>query len=85
MPMMSGEPRRAPTIVSGLIRANDREAVSADDFAQRVANGLGQRAAPLFLPRAFFVIIADQMREHFRVGVGFESVAGLEQALLEAS
>src|ERR1017187_999473 len=38
-------------------------------------------SAPGLLP--LFVIIADQMREHFGVGVGFEFVAGLEQFLFE--
>ena len=31
---------------------------------------------------SFFVIIADQMRQHFGVGVGFESVAGGEQVFV---
>ena len=42
MPMMSGEPRRAPTMMSGLVGANHRNAVGADDFAQRITNRLGQ-------------------------------------------
>ena len=82
MPMMSGEPRRAPTMVPGWSRANHGEAVSADDFAQRVANGLGQKIGAVFAT-SFFVKVADQMREDFRVGVGSEFVSGLDQPLFE--
>ena len=44
-------------------------------------SGLRDSRVPIAAP--FLVIIADQMREHFGVGVGFELVAGREQFLLE--
>jgi hypothetical protein len=69
----------------GLVGANHREAVSADDFAQRVADGLGVNSFPIsdfrFPILRFLIIIADQMRQHFGVGVGFKSVPGGEQSL----
>ena len=42
---------------------------------------VSQLSPPLLLP--FFVIIADQMRQHLGVGVGFEFVSGVEQFLFE--
>ena len=41
------------------------------------------RRVTLALPLRFLVIIANQMREHLGVGVGFEFVAGGEQFLFE--
>ena len=51
----------------------------------RVGGGApsGHRGAMTLLAVPFLVIIADQMRQHFGVGAGFEFVAGLEQFLLE--
>ncbi len=63
------------------IRADHGQPVGADDFAERGANGL--RKPVFFFAAPLVVIIANQMREHFRVGVGFESVPGGEQFILQ--
>ena len=63
------------------IRANDGNPIGADDFSERVADGWRERIAILAMP--FFVIISDEMREDFRVRVGFESVSGFQEFLLE--
>ena len=77
----------------GQIGAYNGDAISADDFAQRVANRLGQplraRAGRLGL-----VMFADQMRQNFRVRRGnkhmplggkgaFEAVAVLDDAVMD--
>src|ERR1035437_6399367 len=67
-----------------IVRANHGDPISADDFAERVADGLGERVAVRAIFSApFFVAIADEVREDFGVGVGFEFVSGLEQLLFE--
>ncbi len=66
-----------------LFGADHRDAVRADDFAERVAHGLGERIQLRLLPAAFRVMLPDQVREHFRIGAGMKLVPGLEQALFE--
>ncbi len=84
MPMMSGEPRRALTVVPGNSRCKSRP-VRRVPITSRKASQTDwvKRSAPYFDRSAFGVIFTDQMREHFRVGIGGELVPGLEQPLFK--
>ena len=66
-----------------LFGANDSDAVSADDFAQRIADGLGERVRLSFLFGTLVVMLADKMRQNFRVRAGVKRVTGFDEALLE--
>ena len=77
MPTTSGEPRRAPTSGPGRSGADDGDAVGADDFARGVADGLRQRVRRRpFCAARFVVMIADEVRQHFGVGLRLEMVPG---------
>src|ERR1019366_3359835 len=70
--------------LAGVVAADDGNAVSADDLAQGVANGLGERTGLAVGPGLALVMIADQMGQHLGVGGGMKSVAGFEEPFLEA-
>ena len=64
-----------------IVGADDRNAISANDFAQRVHHRLGERMRLAILSHDFRVVLADQMSQHFGVGGGAEVV--VFQTLLE--
>ena len=63
------------------VRANHRQPVRPDHLPQCVHHRRHQRLFPA--AATFRVVLADQMRQHFRVRRGFEFVSPLRQPLLQ--
>lgn len=77
------ERRTAPRAAEQIrkITANDANAVSADDFAQRVADSANKQMFVAGDVAELLVLLADEVGEHLGVRGEFELVAGGGEAL----
>ena len=64
-------------MMAGVLAAQDGNAVGADDFAQGIANRLGQRTRQAVGAGLAVVTVADQMSQHLGVGGGTETCGRL--------